>query len=474
MSAIDMERDDEPPARTKMVASLGPATDAPGMIDAILRGGVDVVRLNFSHGNHQEHARRLAEVREASSRLGTPVAVLVDLQGGKIRIGAVGNDGIAHDLEHGDAFTITTAGWALGPTATTVSHPALADEVAVGDRVLLDDGRLQLRIEQIVGGELRCRVEIGGRLLAHKGLNVPGRPNTVPSLTDKDVQDAAWLAGREVDLVALSFVRDAHDVVRVRELLAPATPRLIAKIERVDALANIEAILAEADGIMVARGDLGLEIPIENLPVVQKDLVKLALAAGKPVIVATQMLESMTASPLPTRAEVADVANAILDGADAVMLSGETSIGYRPAAVVRMMNRIALRTEASRYRALRLEPSAGRNGLTAALAAAAATLADHLDGSVLVLDGGDPGLCRLAARWTTASCLAVCGDAATARRLALTWGVVPVLFDGCDFTTVRARSDLHSSLTSAAGIKDAARLIFAGRCCGVTLVELGE
>ncbi len=463
---VSGDAESEPPARTRIVATLGPATDAPGVLDAVLRGGVDTVRLNFGHGDHPEHVRRLAEVREAADRLGQAVAVLADLQGGKIRIGAVGDDGTGHDLEPGDAFTLTTAAGAPGPAASVVTHAGLAGEVEAGDRVLLDDGRLQLRIERVVGGELRCRVEVGGRLLANKGFNVPGRPNTVPSLTDKDHEDLAWLSGRDVDLVALSFVRDAGDLEQARALFAPAAPRLIAKIERIDALANYDAILAAADGIMVARGDLGLEIPIEDLPVVQKDLVARALAAGKPAIVATQMLESMREAPLPTRAEAADVANAILDGADAVMLSGETAVGQRPAATVRTMNRIARRIETSRYHPPRGEPTTGEDGLTAALASAAADMAAHLDGSVLVLDGADPGLCRLAARRTDAPCLALCPDTATARRLALTWGVVPL--PGRDFATARAEVDLHADLRHLAGVDDGAHLVFAGRASALT------
>lgn len=457
----------EPPARTKIVATLGPASAQRDVLAGMVAAGVDVVRLNLSHGSHASHRANLDLLAGIVAGVQTPVAVLADLQGGKIRIGAVGPEGDGIDLAAGDRLVLATAAASrVDPCRATLSHQGLPDEVMAGDTVLLDDGRLRLQIEEVVDGEIRCRVAIGGRLLPHKGVNVPGRSISLPSLTPKDEADIAWLRENRVDMVALSFVRNGDDLRRVRELLLPATPLLIAKIERVDALRNFDDILAACDGVMVARGDLGLDIPIEELPMVQKDLVCRTMAAGKPVIVATQMLESMREEPLPTRAEVADVANAILDGADALMLSGETAVGRDPVGVVRMMNRIARHTELSIH--LRSRDAGGDtvDPVLLALADAAAAMVRRLPAATLAIDGRDQGLARLITRRVPrVACVAGCIDAVQWRRLALDWGVRPLRLPQSDGQLDRAQ--LVAAVHGLGDISPSTPLVVVGSEWGV-------
>ncbi len=457
----------EPPARSKIIATLGPASARHDVLAGMVAAGVDVVRLNLSHGSHESHRAHLDLLAAVVVGAESPVAVLADLQGGKIRIGAVGPEGDGIDLSPGDRLVLATAEASrLDPGRATVSHRGLPDEVEAGDTVLLDDGRLRLRIEAVVDGEIRCRVVIGGRLLPHKGVNVPGRSISLPSLTPKDEADIAWLRENRVDMVALSFVRSGDDLRRVREMLAPATPLLIAKIERVDALRDFDDILAACDAVMIARGDLGLEIPIEGLPMVQKDLVCRTMAAGKPVIVATQMLESMREEPLPTRAEVADVANAILDGADAVMLSGETAVGRDPVGVVRMMGRIARQTELSIHLRARDAGDDTVDPVLLALADAAAAMVRRLPAATLAIDGRDQGLSRLITRRVPrADCIAGCIDAVQWRRLALDWGVRPLRLPQSDGQL--DRTQLVAAVRGLEDISPSTPLVVVGSEWGV-------
>ncbi len=332
--------------RTKIVATIGPASADRAVLLALMETGADVFRLNFSHGNHVELATVVATIRELSRQRRRAVAILGDLQGPKIRTGRM--QGGAMPLTAGENVTITTAEQLGANGVIPTIYRELPHDVRPGDRILMDDGLLELAVTAVAGEKVHCRVVVGGILKDRKGINLPGVAVSAPALTEKDHDDLAFCIAQELDYVALSFVRTAGDVVRLKELLhqRQAPLRVIAKIEKPEAVDNFEDILAVSDGIMVARGDLGVELDPERVPLIQKRIIRLCNRAGKPVITATQMLESMIGSPRPTRAETSDVANAILDGTDAVMLSAETASGSYPCEAVAMMVRIARDVEA--------------------------------------------------------------------------------------------------------------------------------
>ncbi len=333
--------------RTKIVATIGPASRNPEVIRALVEAGVDVFRLNFSHGAREDHEHTVTLVREAAAAVGRPVAILQDLQGPKIRVGRFEAGPV--QLETGQTFTLTTDEVLGDASRVSVTYKGLPGDVREGERLLLDDGKLVLRVEAVTPTEIHTVVEVGGPLSDNKGINVPGAELSVPALSEKDIEDLAFGVQLGVDWVAMSFVRSRDDLLLARHYLSRYGSRagLIAKIEKPQAVDRFDEILEEADGVMVARGDLGVEMPLEEVPLVQKRLIARAVHAGKPVITATQMLESMIQSPSPTRAEVSDVANAIFDGTDAVMLSAETAAGAYPVEAVRSMVRVALRVEAS-------------------------------------------------------------------------------------------------------------------------------
>lgn len=333
--------------RARIVCTIGPATESPEQVQVLVDAGMDVARLNRSHGDTAWHEQVYRNVRSAALASGRPVAVLVDLQGPKIRLGTFG-DG-PHDLAVGDVLTITTQDVVGTKDRVSTTFAGLPDDVHPGDPVLIDDGKVQVRVTAVEGTEVVTRVEVPGAVSDHKGLNLPGTAVSVPTLSEKDEQDLRWALNVGADVVALSFVRSAadYDVVRrVMEDEGRIVP-VIAKIEKPQAVDNLPEIVQAFDGIMVARGDLGVELALDRVPLVQKDAVEMARRQAKPVIVATQVLESMITAPRPTRAEASDCANAVLDGADAVMLSGETSIGKYPVEAVRTMARIIETTESS-------------------------------------------------------------------------------------------------------------------------------
>jgi pyruvate kinase len=329
--------------RTKIVATIGPASRDPAMLRELFIAGVNVVRLNFSHGTHAEHAAVIADVRRIADQLGMHIAILQDLPGPKVRTGPLSDGVPAVLLANGAPFILTTDACSGTAARVSVSYAGLATDVEAGKSIYLADGAIALRIESIAGNDVHTRVESGGALRPLQGINYPDGTLNISSVTDRDFEHLAFGIEQEVDYVAVSFVRSADDVDRVRAFMLHRGKRIpiIAKIEKHEALDNIDAIVATADAIMVARGDLGIEINLEDVPLVQKDLIKRANRAAKPVITATQMLESMSASPRPTRAEATDVANAILDGTDAVMLSGETARGEYPLQAVKVMSAIA-------------------------------------------------------------------------------------------------------------------------------------
>jgi pyruvate kinase len=329
--------------RAKIVCTLGPAVE--GRMREFVEAGMDVARFNLSHGSYDEHRKRYLEVREASDEVGRAVGVLVDLQGPKIRLGRFADGPV--ELVDGAAFTITTRDVPGDVTLASTTYTGLPQDARVGDVILVDDGKVTLRVTRIEGEDVTTRVEVGGTVSNNKGLNLPGVAISVPALSDKDEADLRWALQLRADMIALSFVRSAADIDAVHKIMEEEGVRLpvIAKIEKPQAVDNLEEIVRVFDGIMVARGDLGVELPLEQVPMVQKYAVELARRAAKPVIVATQVLDSMITMPRPTRAEVSDCANAVLDGADAVMLSGETSVGKYALECVRTMARIIETTE---------------------------------------------------------------------------------------------------------------------------------
>jgi pyruvate kinase len=333
---------------SKIVCTIGPATRTPRMIRKLIEAGMDVARLNFSHGTHEEHAQSFAMLREASAALEKPIGILTDLQGPKIRTGALAGGGTV-TLRAGQEFIITTAK-VLGDSTrvSTTFHP-LAKEVKAGDRILLSDGLIELRVKKVQRSEVICDVVNGGALGEHKGINLPGVKLHVPALTSKDRADLRFALKQGADYIAVSFVRRPEDVLLAKELIKRARKDapVIAKLEKPEAIENLDAILGASDGVMVARGDLGVEMSPERVPVVQKNIIARAREFRRPVITATQMLESMTENPRPTRAEASDVANAIFDGSDAVMLSAETATGKYPVETVTMMARIIEEAEGS-------------------------------------------------------------------------------------------------------------------------------
>ncbi|HKA34513.1 MAG TPA: pyruvate kinase, partial [Candidatus Binatia bacterium] len=408
--------------RTKIVCTIGPASESEKTLSALIQAGMDVARLNFSHGDYRFHASMIERIRRIARRLDRNVAILQDLQGPKIRVGEIA--GGQTQLRSGRRVTLTSRHIVGGSALVPVAYRRLDRIVKKGDRILMGDGEIELEALRARRGEVDCRVVVGGALGAHKGVHFPQASVDIPSLTAKDRRDLAFGLEHGVDLVALSFVRRPEDIRRARREIKRrgGVPPLVAKIEKHEALDHIDAILAEVDAIMVARGDLGLETAVEKIPALQKMLILKANAAGKPVITATQMLRSMTENPRPTRAEVADVANAVLDGTDALMLSEESAAGNYPIRAVQTMARIAAEAEAG------LEPRMWFDGLVAtvpeAISHAAVALARDLSVKAFLIPTTSGGTARMIARYRPAQPLiAMTPDPKTVKALTLSWGV---------------------------------------------------
>ena len=412
--------------RTKVVCTLGPATSTPEAIGSLMDAGLNVARINFSHGTHEEHAERIRIVRAEAAIRGRPVAILGDLQGPRIRIGDLAEPVV---VEPGQDVVLCHEGACAAPQVP-VSYAALANDVHSGDRILVDDGLIELVVLDVDGPRVNTRVVYGGPIRSHKGLNLPGVAVSAPSITDKDKSDLAFAVAQQVDYLALSFVRRAEDIGGLRAML-PKGILIVAKIEKDTALAHIEGILRAADAVMVARGDLGVELPFEDVPLVQKRIIRLANGMGRPVITATQMLESMVLNPRPTRAEASDVANAILDGTDAVMLSAETATGAYPKLAVQAMQRIIAEIEqhpVPRHEDRRL--TAGSASTEETIAAATAT-AVRLLGAPLVIVFTKSGFSArvVASQRPGVPILALTDVERTYQQLALVWGVIPARVD---------------------------------------------
>ncbi|QZY27915.1 pyruvate kinase [Nocardioides coralli] len=425
-------------AKAKIVCTLGPATADAATIRALIEAGMSVARLNMSHGTHADHEQAYRHVRQAADDTGHGVAVLADLQGPKIRLERFADGPV--ELVDGGEFTITTRDVPGDEKICGTTYDGLPGDVAAGDQVLIDDGRIHLRVTEVDGQDVHTAVEVGGTVSDNKGINLPGVAVSVPALSEKDEDDLRWALRMSVDFIALSFVRSASDVDRVREIMREEGVLLpvVAKIEKPQAIDNLDAVVEAFDAFMVARGDLGVEVPLERVPILQKQVVDKARRNAKPVIVATQMLESMITNPKPTRAEASDVANAVLDGADAVMLSGETSVGAHPLEAVRTMERIVSHAEehASEMAAIDWQPRT-RGGV---IAKAAAEVAERVGAKYLVAftQSGDSAR-RLSRLRGPVPVLAFTPEDKVRSQLALTWGVETFRTDAVEHTDEMVR-----------------------------------
>jgi len=436
--------------RTKIVCTIGPASDKKTTLKRLIKSGMNVVRLNFSHNVHAYHLKVIKSVRALAKEMKTPIAVLQDLQGPRIRLGNLPEQGI--ELRRGQKIALTTSKVLRGNIPVT--YKKMHVDVKAGQRILIADGLIELRAEAIRGREIYCTVVNGGKISSHKGINLPDSAVSVPAVSEKDREDLAFGVRSGVDYVALSFVRSAADVQNLRDLIkanekkfkikGAAPLKIIVKIERREAIEHIDEIIAAADGVMVARGDLGIELPAEDVPILQKNIVEKCLAAGKPVIVATQMLESMIVNPRPTRAEVSDVANAVIDHADAVMLSGETAGGKFPVEAVTYMAKTAAATEASVYDDLVFKDKIEKYAPSGeAFGSVARALAENVKANAILVFTLSGQTARIASRFRPELPIyAACVDERVARQLTLTWGARPFLLPKCKTTVELVKKGL--------------------------------
>ncbi len=417
--------------KTKIICTLGPAVDTPELIQALLNGGMNAARFNFSHGSHPEHLERLNRLKAVRDSMGVPVATILDTKGPEIRIKTFEEKSVT--LEAGDTFILTAEDIVGNPGKVAVTYPKLYEEVEAGQVILIDDGLVAIRVEQIRGQEIVCTVENGGTLSANKSINIPGVHISLPALTEKDIADIRFGVENDFDFIAASFVRRAADVEAVRDVLHQCggdDVKIIAKIENQEGVDNIDDILAAADGIMVARGDLGVEIPASRVPVLQKQMIRKGLQAGKPVITATQMLDSMMRNPRPTRAEVSDVANAVFDGTSCVMLSGETAGGKYPTEALSAMVEIVTEAENSidywrQFQKQRVIPASNIND---AISHTCCLTAKDLNATAIIAATNSGRTARSICRFRPACPVAALTMHEKVRRqLAICWGVIPFL-----------------------------------------------
>ncbi|MDE1875145.1 MAG: pyruvate kinase [Patescibacteria group bacterium] len=415
--------------KTKIVCTIGPATESEAKLEALLQAGMNVMRLNFSHGDFAEHQNRVANLKKAVAKTGIPAAILQDLGGPKIRIGMFKTESVT--LKEGQRFTLTTNKVEGDETRVSVNYPNFAKEVKKGHIVFLHDGRKKLEVIDVRGNDVVCKVLIGGEIKGKRGVNLPDSDLSISSLTEKDRADLEFGIKNKVDFIALSFVRRPSDIAELRDILIKrkSTAKIIAKIETPQALACIEQIIDLADGVMVARGDLAIEIPAEKVPAAQKMLIRKCNEAGKPVITATQMLESMIKAPVPTRAEVSDVANAILDGTDAVMLSEETTLGEFPVQAVEVMNKVALQVENDLLKKRFMSLSEGELQTSAeSVTASAVRTADRVGAKYLVsFTMGGKSARSISRHRPSQHIFVFTPNEVTYRQSILTWGTTPVL-----------------------------------------------
>lgn len=417
--------------KTKIICTLGPAVDSEDMIRTLIRSGMDAARFNFSHGSHPEHLVRLSMLKSVRDTMGRPVATILDTKGPEIRIKSFDTKTIC--LEAGDSFTLTTEDVVGNQARVSVTYPELHNEVTVGQEILIDDGLVAIRVKKIQGTDIICTVENGGTLSANKSINIPGVHIHLPALTERDIADIQFGIENDFDFIAASFVRRAADVAAVRQVLHENGGdgiRVIAKIENQEGVDNIDEILAAADGIMVARGDLGVEIPAARVPILQKQMIRKGLQAGKPVITATQMLDSMIRNPRPTRAEVSDVANAVFDGTSCVMLSGETAGGKYPVEALTSMVEIVCEAENSidywrQFQKQRVVPASNIND---AITHTCCLTAKDLDATAILAATNSGRTARMICRFRPACPVAALTmNEKVRRQLSISWGVIPFL-----------------------------------------------
>ncbi len=422
--------------RTKIVCTIGPATSSPEALRQLLLAGMNVARLNFSHGKQAQHAEVVASLRALAEEMQQPLAILQDLSGPKVRVGNVAGDGVI--LTPGSEITLTMDDVPGDEHEINLPVPEIFEAVVPGTHLMLDDGLLELRVKSKRAGRLVCEVVVGGRLTSHKGVNVPNVSLPIAAVTDKDLEDLKFGIAQKVDYVAASFVRSASDIAVLRGVCEAARAKIpiIAKIEKHEAVSAIDSIMEAVDGIMVARGDLGVEVPIDEVPIIQKMLIHKANRAGKPVITATQMLDSMIRNPRPTRAEVSDVANAIFDGTDAVMLSGETAMGAYPFDAVRMMAKIAVHTESSMdYGKILDEKMRFDTGksITGSIGQATCDIAHDLSCAAILTASATGRTARVVSRYRPrAPIICATNRSDTYQRLSLVWGVQSVMVEIAD------------------------------------------
>ncbi len=415
---------------TKIVCTIGPASRSSGLIEQLIKEGMDVARLNFSHDSYKEHSLAIKYIRQASLKLGKPVAILQDLGGPKIRTGLIQKEPVL--LKEGSLFNLTSRHISGNEREVSTTYPLLSQKLKKGQTILLADGSLELKVEDLTSTDVKCRVIKGGELTSHKGINLPDDSFEISPLSDKDRKDLLFGIEHQLDFIGISMVREAEDILRVRKILKEKGAEeisLIAKIEKREALGNIDEIIEAADGIMIARGDLGVEMPLQKVPLAQKEIIKKCNVKGKPVITATQMLESMIDNPRPTRAEVTDIANAIFDGTDAIMLSEETAVGKYPLESVIMMDKVAVESEkALDYEKILEERSRSVKPTTPdAISHAICQIAQDLKAAAIVTFTFSGSTARMVARYRP--CVPIIARSpkkSTVKKLTLSWGVYPL------------------------------------------------
>ena len=433
--------------RTKIICTIGPASESPEKVRDLLKAGMNVARLNFSHGSHEEHGARIAVLREEASKLGKHLGILLDTKGPEIRTGKVPDEGVT--LITGAQFVLDINPELGSSERVMITYDQLWQEVEVGTLILLDDGLIGLEVTNTVEGAITTVVRNGGLLKSKKGVNVPGASIQLPAITEQDIADIRFGVEQGVDFIAASFTRKAADIMAVRQIVEEAGGdiQIIAKIENREGLDKVDSILEVADGLMVARGDLGVEIPVEEVPIAQKDMIRKCNLLGKPVIVATQMLDSMIRQPRPTRAEASDVANAILDGTDAIMLSGETAAGSYPIEAVQTMNRIAMSAEAV-YLGNKRDRHPQIN-VAEAISYASYTIANDLQATAIVTPTQSGLTARMISKYRPkALIVAATPFATTARKLAIQWGVQPVITNQSEGTDQLLSTAVNTALSA--------------------------
>lgn len=449
--------------KTKIICTQGPSTDKPGVVEALIENGMNLARFNFSHGTHPEHLERIKRVREASKKTGKVVSYVLDTKGPEMRLGEFKDGSVM--LEKGKPFTLTYSDEPGDVTHVSVNHKKLYTEVKPGDTLLLSDGLVALKVDEIRGKDILTTIQNSGKMSTRKRVAAPGVSLGLPPISEQDEKDIIFGCEQDMDFVAASFIQRPEDVIAIRKLIESHNGRMeiLPKIENLEGVKNFDAILEVSDGIMVARGDLGVEVPAEDVPIIQKDIIRKCNEAGKPVIVATQMLESMTTNPRPTRAEVSDVGNAIFDGTDAIMLSGETASGDYPVEAVATMNRIAHRIEDSlEYKNLFVERGLQHlKSRTRAVAHATVQMAYELDAAAIITPTESGYTTRVVSKYRPkAAIIAYTPSEKVVRQMNLRWGVLPIL--GKEW------SDVHEMTSNAAAAAVKQGYVERGDCTIIT------